>query len=427
MVNRTHAPSNGILNLNHITLPTPEVFHLDAGLPVFCIEGGSQELCKVEFIVGAGSDKQEKPLVAAYTNHMLKEGTATRSSLQISEELDFYGAFLEHYTTPDTSVIALYTLNKHLEATLPIFVDLIFHAIFPEKEFETLNRRKEQAYRINEQKVQYVAGKKFRPLLFGEAHPYGGEIVETSFEEISLSDLRSFYEKYYTPDNARIIIAGKIDRKLIPLLNKLLERGEKRSTTSPPPNFHREAPRPQTLVIPREQTVQSALRMGSLTLNRDHEDYPGVEFTSIVLGGYFGSRLMRNIREDKGYTYGIGMRVVPLKHGAYFTIATEVDTHVTQATIDEVRKEMKKLRTEEMEQEELALVKSYLRGSLMRNFDGAMALSERFREMSDAGLDNRFYQRVFATVEQITTQEILRIAGSYFHEENLSMVIAGKR
>lgn len=396
-------------------------------MAVFGIQGGSQELCKIEFIFNAGSDKQEKSLVAAYTSSMLKEGTKTRTSQQISEKLDFYGAFLEHYTTPDTSVVALYTLNKYLAETIPVFIDIIFNATFPEKEFKILNQRQQNQYQVNRQKVQYLASKRFRPVIFGEDHPYGKEVNEESFINISTDDLRAFYKRYFVADNARVIISGMIDKQVLPLLNKYIPKTENNGFKTPELNFEVKTTSPTEVLLPVENVVQSAVRMGSLMINRTHEDYAKVEFTCAVLGGYFGSRLMKNIREDKGYTYGIGSRMVPLKNGAYFNIAAEIGTDVTNATIEEVRKEMKRLRTEEMPAEELALVKNYLRGSLMRNFDGPMALGERFREMSDADLDNTFYQKAFDTVETITTQEIMETAERYFHEDGLSVVVAGKR
>ena len=424
---RDKAPGNGNLDLRTIKLPDPETAKLDSGITLYGIEGGSQDLCKIEFIFRAGSDKQQKSLVAAYTNSMLKEGTKTRSSKEISEKLDFYGAFLEHYTTPDTSVVALYTLNKYLAETIPVFLDLIFNATFPENEFFVHNRRQLQQYQVNRKKVQYLASKRFRPVIFGKEHPYGKEVEETSFADISTEDLKAFYKNYYVAENARIIISGKIDNQVIPLLNKYIPKHSESRLSSSELNFSINGSSREEVIIPVENVVQSAVRLGSLMINRTHEDYAAAEFTCAVLGGYFGSRLMKNIREDKGYTYGIGSRMVPLKNGAYFNIAAEVGTDVTSATIEEVRKEMKRLRTEEMPAEELALVKNYLRGSLIRNFDGPMALGERFREMSDADLDNTFYQKAFDTVETITTHEIMETAEKYFHEDGLSIVVAGKR
>ncbi len=426
-IHRDKAPDTGKLDLRSITLPDPESVILDSGLKVFSIEGGSQELCKIEFIFNAGSDKQKKTLVAAYTNIMLKEGTKTRNSAQISERLDFYGAFLEHYTTPDTAVVALYTLNKYLSETVPVFLDLIFNPVFPEKDFQILVQRQKRQYQVNKKKVQYLASKRFRPVIFGEDHPYGHEVDDTSFSNISAKDLKEFYKKYYRHDNAKIIISGKVDKQIVPLLNKHTPSPEEGTPEVADQNFSIHTRKPSEVFLPVENVVQSAVRMGSLTINRSHKDYGLVEFTNAILGGYFGSRLMKNIREDKGYTYGIGSRMVPLKEGTYFNIAAEVGAEVTNATVEEIRKEMKRLRTEEVPKKEMALIKNYLRGSLMRNFDGPMALAERFRELSDANLDNKFFEKAFDTIETVTTKDIPNIAEKYFHEDNMTIVIAGKR
>ena len=427
MLNRKIIPQTTISDLRNLHLPQPEFYRLQTGIPLFTIHGGSEALCKIEFVFDAGAAYQSKPLVASFTNTLLKDGTTTRSSLEISETLDYYGAYLEYYTTPDTAVIALYSLNKHLHHTVPVFIDLIFHATFPEQEFRLLLDQQIQQFQINNKKVQYRAAKRFKPLLFGKSHPYGQEVTEESFRIISAEDLRSFYASCYTPDNARVIISGDIDRNSVSLLNRYIPVTFEERPKTKQPEYFTPVSDVHSEIISVEHVVQSAIQVGSLTINRDHQEYAQVEFACTVLGGYFGSRLMKNIREDKGYTYGIGARMVPLKNGAYYTIAAEVAAELTQATLSEIRKEMKRLRTEALSIEELALVKNYLRGTLLRSFDGPMALAERFREMSDAGLDNRYYQKVFETIETISAQEILYTAEKYFHEDRISIVIAGRK
>jgi len=425
-INRIVEPASGEIMLK--SMAEPERRSLENGIPIYSIHGGTQEICKIEFVFYAGSWHQKKPLVSVITNALLKEGTKTKSSQEISQKLDYYGAFLEHYATPDTSVVALYTLNKHLAHTIPVFTDLISNAIFPEKEFQLLLDQHRNQYKISKKKVEYVASRQFRTLLFGKTHPYGNEVDESSFDTLKHSDIFDFYNSYYTQQNARIIVSGYVIPEIADTLNNTLcQTLPQGNLCIPITDGQTHSNGSKELYIEMDDVVQSAIRMGCITITREHPDFPMLEIAVTILGGYFGSRLMRNIREDKGYTYGIGARVIPLKAGSFLSIATEVAVDITSSAVEEIKKELKKLRTEPISTEELALVKNHLRGNILRGFDGPFAQAERFRELSDIQLDFSYYKNVIQTIDKATPSTIQLIAEKYLHEDLMFTVIAGKK
>jgi predicted Zn-dependent peptidase len=179
-------------------------------------------------------------------------------------------------------------------------------------------------------------------------------------------------------------------------------------------------------IIPRKEVFQSAIRVGKELFNRHHTDYAGMQVLNTVLGGYFGSRLMKNIREDKGYTYGIGSMIISLHHSGYFVIASEVGTGVTKKAVKEVFVEINRLRNELIPENELSLVKNYIMGQIIRMFDGPFATADTIKSILEYGLDFDYYDRTIETIMGITAVELRDLANKYLKPETFTEIIAGK-
>ena len=160
-------------------------------------------------------------------------------------------------------------------------------------------------------------------------------------------------------------------------------------------------------------------------ISSTHVDYAGMQVLNTVFGGYFGSRLMSNIREDKGYTYGIGSSVVPLRKEGYFCISSEVGVDVRAAAVNEIYLELKRLRTELVPESELNLVRNYMLGSFQRNIDGPFSLADRFKSILTAGMGYEYYTRYLETIQNITAEELLRLASTHLHEDSLYELVVG--
>jgi predicted Zn-dependent peptidase len=425
-INRKKSPA--FKTIEKIAMIKASEQHLRNKIPVYSINAGTQELIKIEFLFSAGMYQQEVPLQATTVNAMLEEGTSKLNASQIADSIDYYGAFLETGVSQDHASIVLYTLNKHLKSTLPIVEQIIKDSVFPQQELDTHIRNKKQTFLVNNQKVGNVARKHFTELLFGEYHPYGINVKETDFDFVKRTHLNDFYSRFYRANNCKIILAGKVDDGVLNLLddyfggndwiaiNDLTTKAKKIITSKVSEHL-----------ILKEDALQSAIRIGKVLFNKTHSDFQSLQVLNTVFGGYFGSRLMSNIREDKGYTYGIGSGVVSLQNSGYFFISTEVGVEVCQNTINEIYFEMNRLREELVPEEELQLVKNYLLGMCLRSVDGPFALAESFKGIMEYNLGYNYFDQYIATIRNVSASQLRDLANSYFDKNSMIELVVGKK
>lgn len=397
-------------------------------IPVYSVNAGTQDLIKLEFLFDAGMYQQEMPLQAATVNSMLEEGTSTLTAAQIADKVDYYGAFLEVGVAQDNASVVLYTLNKHLKSTLPVVEQVIKDAVFPQSELETHLRNKKQKFLVNNQKVAIIARKRFTELLFGAKHPYGINVQDDDFEAINRSHLIHFYTACYRSNSCKIIVSGKVDDAAIKLIDDHFGGNDWNSInriaqTTVPITPTAES---QHLIF-KEDALQSAIRIGKLMFNKTHPDFQSFQVLNTLLGGYFGSRLMSNIREDKGYTYGIGSGIASLQHSGYFFISTEVGVDVCQDALNEIYLEIKRLREEPVSEEELQLVKNYMLGTFLRSADGPFALAERFKGIMEYNLGYDYFDSYVATIKNISASRLRDLANQYLEQSSMIELVAGKK
>jgi len=397
-------------------------------IPVYSINAGSQELIKVEFFFSAGMFQQIKPLQAATVNAMLEEGTSKMTAAQIADAVDYYGAFLEVGVSQDHASVVLFTLNKHLKSTLSVVEDVIKNATFPEDELDTHLTNKKQKFHVNNQKVATVARKRFTELIFGEKHPYGINVQEADFEKIKRTDLIDFYRSFYCSGNCKIVLAGKINDDVFSLLDEHFGDNDWSSVNSLEKNtVEIISCKEREQLIFKEDALQSAIRIGKVLFNKTHPDFQSLQILNTVYGGYFGSRLMSNIREDKGYTYGIGSGIASLQNSGYFFISTEVGVDVCKNAINEIYLEMDRLRNELIPADELQLVKNYLLGTFLRSVDGPFAMADRFKGILEYNLGYDYFDKYIATIKGISASQLRDLANTYFDKESMIELVVGKK
>lgn len=400
---------------------------LDNGIPVYSINAGTQELVKIEFIFDAGTWHQEQKLVASTTNAMLNEGTKNMVSKEIVEKLDFYGAYLLFNIEKHKSTVTLYTLNRYLTETLAIANDVILNSVFPEKEFETINNRRKQRFIVDKQKVETMSRKALMKAMFGD-HPYGQSAELEDFEQLTVDKLKEFYKKYYQLNNCSIIVSGLLSPTLHSELNRFFGKiNLDKKVEEKKQNHIIESTSERKILVPKEDAQQSSIRIGKVLINKLHPDYFGMQVLNTIFGGYFASRLMMNIREDKGYTYGIYSVFYSQQETGLFYIATEVGTEVCEAAISEIYKEINLLRDEKVDEAELSVVRNHLLAEILKMFDGAFAISDSFRSILDYNLDYTYFQKFIKTIKTITPEQIQDLAIKYMQPDSFIEVVAGKR
>jgi zinc protease len=399
---------------------------LDNGIEVNYVNGGSQEILKIDFIFKAGNFFQNKSLVASSTNALMKEGSKKYSAYEISEGIDKFGAFFEVENTYDTAALTLYTLSKHLNSVLPIVKDVILAPEFSEKEFSIYKNNAIERFKINLEKVSFIARATFMDAIFSETHPYGKSVKIEDYNNLSTEDLINFYKSNYNLADCNILISGKVDNDCITALNNFFGDEPIIKNSVQNPNLEIAETSNAPIYIEKENALQSAIRIGRIFPNKTHEDYFGLQILNTILGGYFGSRLMKNIREDKGYTYGIGSGILSLQKSGYFFISTEVGSDVTKKALIEIYKEIDTIRTEEVSSEELDLVKNYLLGQLLSSCDGPFSMASMFDNVNEYGMDYSFYSNYITTIKEITAKTLLELAVKYLNRSDLKEVVVGK-
>lgn len=424
--------------MNNLQRVQPPVFHIDApvipevltinldnNIPVFLIESGTEDIMRIEFIFKAGQVKEYLPLQASTTNLMLTEGSQKYSSVELNRLFDYYGSFIHLSTEKDSAGLVVYLLNKHIEKILELSRELLFSPLFHESELMALMKKRSRWFLVNREKVQNLAMDQFFESVFGRTHPYGRMITEDDFERITREVLIDFHEKYYTPENMTIIVSGKIHERTSTLLNKFFGDISSQKIYIEDAGNKLKGSRKKRVHVPRPGAVQSAIRIGSITINKRDPDYPGLKILDSLLGGYFGSRLMKNIREEKGYTYGIGSYVTSFDLSGYKVISTDVAINNTQKVKDEIYKEIELLHSVPVKTEELTVVKNFMLGEMVRMFDGPFASAESFKSVWEFGLDNTYYQRLAEKIKSINSDEIITLANTYYKVEDLYEITAG--
>jgi zinc protease len=394
---------------------------LPNGVELFFVSGGSQEVIKIELVFPAGRWYESVPGAAYFTGNLLSKGTAKKSSFEIAQTFDRFGAHLEVQPGLDFVSISVYGLTKYFTPVFDLLLELMREASFPEKELEQHKSIFIQNLKINEEKTSFLASKAFRKKLFGDLHPYGIELEVDDVQKIKQDDLKAHYSRLF--NNLKVFVSGKIDSATeYRILDSFASFSNgnlngKSVAASGSKSFHER--------IAKEGSVQASVRMGKKSVIRTHPDYASAIFVSHILGGYFGSRLMKNIREEKGLTYGIYASLHPLQHDAYLAIGTDVDKENIDITLDEIRKELKTLRTERINAEELNVAKNHFIGSFQAEITTPFAHADKIKTISLSDLGHDFYQNLILKIDAMTEDDILEISEKHFHESSFSDISVG--
>jgi len=394
-------------------------FTLDNKVPVYAMNAGAQDVVMVEWVFDAGNWYDKQPMVAATTNFLIKNGTTSKSAYQINDFFEFHGAYLNRSCYNETASITLHCLSKHLETLLPVVREIIETSIFPEQELAIYIQNQKQRLSVNLQKCDFIANRLIDEYLFGINHPYGTYSNAEDYDALNTDVIKAFYKQYYLNGSCKIFVAGKMPTGYESMLNKAFG-------TLP---LHADAPvvvehpvvtasQKKVEIINDENGVQGAIRMARPFPNRHHPDFQKAHVLNTLFGGFFGSRLMSNIREDKGYTYGIHSYFQNHVHASAWMISTEAGRDVCAATIAEVIKEMELLRNEPVDKEELDLVRNYMIGSLLGDLDGPFQLIGRWKNYVLNGLDENYFYKSIETIKSVTPEELQRLANTYLQPED---------
>ena len=424
MLNRTKAPLIKDAIEFDLHLKPYDKFVLDNGVEVFAINAGAQDVLQVELVFYAGNSYETQHSVATATNHLLKNGTSTKSAFQINEHFDYYGAYCTRACYNETATVSLHTLSKHLPVLLPVMKEIITDAIFSEEELATFKQISKQKLSVNLKKCDFVANRLVDAYLYGEQHPYGKYTKAEDYDALTTNALKKHFQQYYVEGNCVIFVAGKLPDDIEHQMNKNFGAltlknysGIKTNSGQPFTKEPQQATADKKRVVNDETGLQGAIRIARPFPNRHHPDFQKVMVLNTVFGGFFGSRLMANIREEKGYTYGIHSYVQNHLGPTAWMISTEAGKDVCEAAIEEIYKEMKILREELIDEEELLLVRNYLIGIILGDLDGPFHIIGRWKSILLNNLDEKYFYDSIQTIKNISAEELRELSVKYLQPE----------
>jgi len=419
MIDRTISPEIKDAIEFNLKLKPYEKFVLDNGVEVIAINAGAEDVLQIELVFFAGNSYETQNGLAAATNYMLRNGTSTKTAFQINEHFEYFGAYCNRTCYNETAIVSLHTLSKHLNELLPLMREMLTDSFFPEDELEIFKQNSKQKLSVSLQKCDFVANRLIDAYLFGEQHPYGRYMVASDYDALTTDQMKAYFQQYYLNGSAVIFVAGKLPADLFEQLNK--QFGDLSITA-----YNKQTIK--NIVLPATQKkyrisndangVQGAIRIARPFPNRHHPDFMNVMVLNSVLGGFFGSRLMSNIREDKGYTYGIHSYVQNHIQDSAWMISTEAGKDVSEATVAEVFKEMKILRETLIDEEELLLVRNYMIGSILGDLDGPFQIIGRWKNIILNNLDEQYFYDSIKTIKTISAEELKALAEKYLQPED---------
>ncbi len=402
-----------------------EEVKLDNGVIIHLVETGTQELMKIQGLFPGGVRYQNKPFVAKFTNALFAEGSKKYSAKEIAEAVDRYGAYFNNSTGMDTGNISFYILNKHFPKMMPIVEDVIKNPVFPAEEVEIYKNNSIQDFLVKQEKVDFLAKRWFHRQLYGENHPYGKIGKITDFENIRVEDLVDFHKQNYSLSACKIIAVGKIPKNFVHLFNRYFGQEPVNAFKEAAPLSMQELPSPKKEFVSKEKALQSAIYVGKVLFNRKHPDYFDFNIMNTILGGYFGSRLMKNIREDKAYTYGIGSRLTSHHSAGTFSISAQVGSKFTRLALQEIYREIEIMQHDLVPDEELTTVRNYLSGQVLQSMDGLFSIASLTRNLIEYGLDISYMENYLRHIHSITPERIREVARQYLSLDSLHELVVG--
>jgi zinc protease len=416
MINRKDAPPIVDAVDFKLSLKSCEKFVLKNRVEVYAVNAGAEEVMMLEWVYSAGNCYEDKNLVAASANFLLRNGTSKKTAFQLNEHFEYYGSYINRACFNETATISLHTLTKHVHELLPVVREMITDTIMPEEELSTYKQNQQQRLKVSLKKSDFIAGRLIDVYLYGDKHPYGKFSSAEEYDALNRDELMKFYKQYYQNGKFIMFVAGKLPANLEQLLNE--QFGDLPVGAIPKPNDTLSPAAEKKYRITNDVNgVQGSIRIARPFPNRHHPDFLKVQVLNSLFGGFFGSRLMSNIREDKGYTYGIHSYLQNhVQHSAWM-ISTEAGKDVCEATIAEVYKEMDLLKTELVDDEELKLVQNYMMGSILGDLDGPFQIIARWKNYILNGLDGNYFYNAIDTIKNISAEELQQLAQKYFNQE----------
>jgi zinc protease len=388
------------------------------GIPLFIIPEVRQDIIKIEFIFPAGKWNEPKAGVSHFTSNLLDKGTQRLDSSELAEAFDRLGAHIEISAGYDNTSVSVYALTKNWKEAAELLAEMIQTPSFDGEELSLLRDIFLQNLKINKEKTSYVVSQLIRKNIFGN-HPYGTSLEEKDVLELAPAQLKSFHANNFRPTAIFVTTHPSVAIEEFTAFFGLFVAAAHDKSTAPTIT-----PGQKNEHVPKEG-VQTSLRVGRRSMMRTDASYPDLLLFNHILGGYFGSRLMKNIREEKGLTYGIYSSVNPFIHESFFAIGADVNKENRDLALDEIRKEIKRMRTEPVDAEELEIARNHFLGSLQSEVANPFSVTDKVKNIHLNGLPKHYYPKLFQKINSLTAEDLLAVGEQHVHEDSMFIATVG--
>ncbi len=423
LLDRTIAPP--AYPIQQITFQDIEVHQPIDGIQLYRLQGGKQPVVRCELIFEAGNRYEHVHGSSFFCLKNLSEGTAKLSANDIAQKLAHLGYFVEYHQGAERAVITMNGLSKYLVEALKIVLEIVAEASFPDVEFDIQCKNHIQSLLVNQEKTTYLASVAFKESIFGKEHYLGKHLDIAACEQIDKEAVVDFYKQYIQQAPFNIFVSGQVsDALLEQLMHTLVGIGARKQAQVSQVSAGTSSSNTSSYVE-KDGALQTSIRIGRRIFDRKHGDYVPFLLCNTLLGGFFGSRLMKNIREEKGYTYGIHSSLVPVLHNGYWLVATDVKKDFAQHTVEEIEKEIVRLQNISVDDEELNVVKNFLIGDFAASFNSVFELAERHKMLLYEELDKSFFMNHIDKIRAVDADQIKKVANSYLNMNDMTKILVG--
>ncbi len=417
-------PEIKAMDMQNIKLPQKVV--LSNGVPLYMINEGVREVVRLDLLFRGGYAIQDKPLQAMFTNRMLREGSGVLSAVAVSQKLDSCGAWIETYSSQNCNHITLYTLRKHLPELLKMLAEIVKNPAFPQKNLDVVRRANKSHFLINSRKVDVVAQRYFEKAIWGGEHKFGRLVCAEDYDAVTADLLSEYYKKVYGSRNCTIFLSGKFDDDTVDEVNAYF--GNERWGNSSSVKIEDRPPLSPVrgrVNVEVDDTMQSGIKIGAMSVDSLHPDFYTLKYLSVLLGGFFGSRLMSNVRERNGFTYHIEADLSAYGSRNAFSVTSEAANEYVQPLIEEVYNEFRRLQTEPVSCEEMEKLRNCTLGELCREYESVLARADVFINTWLSGETFDGVNKYLEVVRTASSDDFMRLACKYLLSENMVEVVAG--
>ena len=473
---RTTPPT---IQATSFALRRPEEHFLPGGTPLYIIEAPGTGALRLDVVFPAGKQHEIHPLQSYYASQALRYGCQGYTAAEFAERIDYYGAGLRSSVFMNRTCISLVTLKKHFASTVELMRRMLATPAYDEERLRIRCDADKAQLRVNLQKGSFVAMRTLRQSIYGNQHPCGTLVTPDDYDTLTSQHLRDYYDRYLSKGPCRLYLSGDVDDDTLAVLQSQLSTvNGQRSTVNGQQSIvncelsivnydtsyqdsllarhsssrldsalaalrNYDAAHQDSLLARHSSSrldsalaalrncqlvslpgaVQDSIRIGCPMMDIGHPDYAPMRVLATVLGGYFGSRLMQNVREEKGYTYDIGAHFVTAIPQTLFCIYCEAQAGKAREVIDEVCKEMHRLQTELIPDDELRMVRNYMAGDLCRNYETAFDLIDAYLFEERLALPATHFDEVFDAVQTVSPQRLRQLAQQYLRPEMMHAVV----